>query len=105
MGIKIDLSATTVRVPTPYCHGESVYISFDQCISVEKASSLLKGAGIIVTEVGKSLSSCHGTNDVYVSRLRKGSDNELMLYIVADNLRRGASYNAVMIAKRLLSGL
>ena len=104
LGENIDLLATSIRVPTPYCHGESVYIQFDRSIDKGKVEMLLKKSGIKLSDIHQSLPGCHNTNDVYVSRIRKGSDNELLMFITADNLRRGASYNAVMIAKSLLGG-
>ena len=45
---------------------------------------------------------CAGTNETYVFRLRKCSDNEIAFFVIADNLRRGAAFNAVEILKNLI---
>lgn len=100
---KIDLSATTIRIPTPYCHGESVYVKLDHDIKVGEFEAVLESANIKVSKCAESLLKIHNTNDVYVSRIRKAGKGELLFYVIADNLRRGASYNAVMIAKNIIS--
>lgn len=99
---KIDTLATAVRVPIEFCHGESVYVQFETDVEIEKAKKELECDYIKVakddlfypTEVA-------GTNDTYVCRMRQPSKKELQFFVFADNLRRGAAYNAVMILKIL----
>lgn len=102
-GEKINLCASTARVPIPYCHLESVFVEFEDDMSAKSAAEILK-CDYIEVEINKvSLpSECAGKNITKVCRLRNFSKKELAFFVVADNLRRGASYNAVLILKILL---
>ena len=104
-GIKI--TATCVRVPVFISHSESINIEFDSPISVKKATELLKNFESIsvidhredegyVTPVEAA-----GEDKVYISRIRedKTIDNGLNMWVVSDNLRKGAALNAVQIAE------
>lgn len=101
----IRVSATTVRVPVINTHSEAVYLETDEKLdlsSVEKA--LMSAPGIIY--VGDSQNppmprGVSGTDNVFVGRLRKDRfcDRGIHLWIVADNLRKGAGLNAVEIAE------
>lgn len=105
----IQVTATTVRVPVDNSHAESVNIEFYQPIPVEKARELLAAApGIkLIDDVAKNAypvqSSCSGTDDTYVGRIRadKSVAFGLNLWVVADNLRKGAALNAVQIAEKM----
>ena len=107
-GIKI--SCTTVRVPVKNAHSEAVYIETKKQISVEKIRKLLKSApGIIVMDDPKSKQypmpkDVSGKDEVYVGRIRKDPfvKNGFWLWIVADNLRKGAATNAIQIAEELI---
>jgi len=108
---KIKLVATCVRVPVFIGHSEAVNIEFDQPISVEEARSILRNApGCVVIdkhEPGGYVTphEAAGENATYISRIRTDPtvDNGLVLWIVSDNLRKGAALNAVQIAESLIN--
>lgn len=102
LGTHIDLVVTTVRVPISYCHGESVFIKFKSMVSALVVKDTLKCDYIEVSDGLHYPTECAGTNKTYVSRIRNHHGDEIALFILADNLRRGASYNAVEIAKVLI---
>ena len=97
---RIDIFANTVRVPIPYCHGESVYVEFEGDIDINFIKNNLSDDCIVYDET-ICLSRCVNTNKIYVSRLRQCKNNSLMFFEVADNLRRGAAFNALGILKKL----
>lgn len=106
----IEVSATCVRVPVFVSHAESVNIEFERPISVAQARTLLdKSEGIMVLDkVEENIYSTQidaATQDaVFVSRIRADDTipNGLNMWIVADNLRKGAALNAVQIAEILV---
>ncbi len=106
----IRLSATCVRVPVFVCHAEAINVEFEGPISADEARTALRRApGIAVvdrrSEEGYvTPSECAGEDAVYVSRIREDPtvDNGLQLWVVADNLRKGAALNAVQIAETLI---
>ncbi|MDD4939620.1 MAG: aspartate-semialdehyde dehydrogenase [Candidatus Omnitrophica bacterium] len=107
---KIKISATCVRVPVMTGHSESVYIETRKALEPEKAKDLLSDApGIILIDEPKSglypmPKDIEGKDEVFVGRIRKDPyiKNGLWLWIVADNLRKGAALNAVQIAELLI---
>lgn len=107
---KIKVSATSVRVPVMVCHSEAVHIEFEGELSADEAREILHEApGILVMdrrEAGGYATpvDCAGEHPVYVSRLRDDPSVEhgIALWIVADNLRKGAALNAVQIAQMLV---
>jgi aspartate-semialdehyde dehydrogenase len=107
---KIRLTATCVRVPVFVGHAESVNIEFERPISTEEARDALRDAeGVVVVdhraeEGYVTQSECAGEDPVYVSRIRDDMtvENGLNLWIVADNLRKGAALNTVQIAETLI---
>ncbi len=107
----IQLTATCVRVPVFIGHCEAVTIEFEEAITAERARQLLRAApGILVVdkrEDGGYVTpiECAGEDATYVSRIRKDPTVEhgLSLWIVADNLRKGAALNAVQIAECLIN--
>lgn len=100
---QIDVFAMSVRVPIEYCHGESVYIKFKESVNFENLKKVLKANHIVFSEDELFLTKeCTESNKTYVCRLRTCSETEVMFFVVADNLRRGAAYNAVEIVKVLL---
>jgi len=110
---KIKISATTVRVPVRTGHSEAVYIETRRPSTPEKIRSILvKSAGIIlIDKVAENLypmpKDCEGRDEVFVGRIRQDPflKNGLWLWVVADNLRKGAATNAVQIAECVISGL
>ena len=107
----IQLTATCVRVPVFVGHSESVNIEFELPVTAEKARAALRAApGILVVdkrEDGGYVTpiECAGEDATFVSRIRKDPtvENGLNLWIVADNLRKGAALNAVQIAECLVN--
>lgn len=91
-----------------YGHSEAIHIETEQPITVEEAEGLLRDApGLIYVEKGDyptSITHAASTDGVYVGRLRKnlGCDHGLNLWVVADNVKKGAALNAVQIAELLI---
>tara|TARA_B100001123_G_scaffold143666_1_gene167026 strand:- start:477 stop:1520 length:1044 start_codon:yes stop_codon:yes gene_type:complete len=108
-GIKV--SATCVRVPVFISHAESINVEFDSPLSDQEASKLLKEFdGVSVIDFRKDEGyvtpiEAAGEDKVYVSRIRNDTsvDNGLNIWVVADNLRKGAALNAVQIAELVIS--
>ena len=108
---KIKISATTVRVPVRTGHSESVYIETEKAIDPDQVRKILsKSFGIVVIdEPKKNLypmpKDVEGKDETFVGRIRQDAFNKkgLWLWVVADNLRKGAATNAVQIAECLIS--
>ena len=108
---KIKLSATCVRVPVFVGHAEAVNIEFEQPITADEARTILREApGVLVVdkpEDGGYVTpvECVGDFATFVSRIREDStlDNGLNLWVVSDNLRKGAALNTVQIAETLIN--
>ena len=107
----IKVTATIVRVPVFGGHSEAVNIEFSHDFELENIYSLLSSfPGITIRdEVARNIYpmplEARGKDDVFVGRIRRDESrsNSLNLFIVADNLRKGAATNAVQIAKYLIS--
>ncbi len=107
---KIKVTATCVRVPVFIGHGEAVNMEFERPISAEAARKALKNApGITVIDHRRdegyvTPEECAGEDPVYVSRIREDPtvENGLAMWVVADNLRKGAALNTVQIAEVLV---
>ena len=105
----IKLTVTCVRVPVFVGHSESVTLEFDRPISPDEARAILREApGVMVIDKQEhdgyiTPVDAAGEHAVYVSRIRKDPtvENGLSLWIVSDNLRKGAALNAVQIAQLL----
>ena len=110
LGDKIELTATCVRIPVMVSHAESVNIQFEKSFSLEKVrDALSKAEGCKVYDKredgGYSTPiEAEGRDETYISRIRedKTNKNSLNLWIVSDNLLRGAALNAVEIAETLI---
>jgi aspartate-semialdehyde dehydrogenase len=106
----IRLTATTVRVPVFRCHAESVNIETEKKLSANEARAILsKMPGVIVyDDPSRSIYPLQldvsGKDEIYVGRVREDETikNGLNLWIVVDNVRKGAALNAVQIAEHLL---
>ena len=107
LGVKIDITATCVRIPVLVSHAESVNIEFESDFTLKKIKELLTTAegckvvdensdGGYITPV-----DAEGKNETFISRIRKDNSkkNALNMWIVSDNLLRGAALNAVEIAE------
>jgi aspartate-semialdehyde dehydrogenase len=107
---KIKVTCTAVRVPVFVSHSEAVTIEFENPISPDEARDILREApGISVIdkrEPGGYITpvEAKGENDVFVSRIREDStvENGLVLWVVSDNLRKGAALNTIQIAETLI---
>lgn len=93
----LEIFATAVRVPISYCHGESVFIRFDKKVNMKKLKSSLNCEHIKRSEDLFFPCECAGKNETFVCRIRQADEKSVQLFIIADNLRRGAAYNAVKI--------
>ncbi len=108
---KIKLTATCVRVPVFVSHSEAVNIEFEQPISADEARDILRKApGCLVIdkrEPGGYVTpyEAAGEDATYISRIREDPtvDNGLVMWVVSDNLRKGAALNAVQIAEVLIN--
>lgn len=107
----ILVSATCVRVPVYLSHSEAVHAEFTHPLSPEEARRLLAAfPGVRVLDAPQAGEypmpvQGAGTDDVFVGRIRQdaSSPNGLAMWIVADNLRKGAALNAIQIAEEALS--
>ncbi len=110
LGDKIDLTATCVRLPISVSHSESVNIQFKKSFSLEKVKQSLdnfEGCKVIDERVDGGYITpleAEGKDETFISRIRedKTIENGLNLWIVSDNLLRGAALNAVEIAETLI---
>ncbi len=106
----IRVTATTVRVPVFRCHSESVNIETEMKLSANEARAILSGApGVVVYDDPKKnlyplAIDVTGKDEVYVGRIREDESipNGLNMWIVLDNVRKGAALNAVQIAEQLI---
>jgi aspartate-semialdehyde dehydrogenase len=106
----IAVTATTVRIPTIGGHSEAVNIEFENEFDLAEVRALLEQAeGVIVQDDPKNLVypmplTAHGKDETFVGRIRRDESQPktLNLWIVADNLRKGAATNTVQIAEYLL---
>jgi len=108
---KIKLTATCVRVPVFVGHSEAVNIEFESFLSDDDARDILREApGCLVVDKREDEGyvtpiECVGEYATYISRIRNDPtiDNGLDLWVVSDNLRKGAALNAVQIAELLVN--
>ncbi len=106
----VRVTATTVRVPVFYGHSEAVNVEFEEKITAQEARELLEAAPgvVVVDDPAENLYplavDAAGKDPVYVGRIREDEsvENGLNLWVVADNVRKGAALNAVQIAEILI---
>ena len=106
----IAITATTVRVPVFNSHSESINIEFHNSFDLKELIEVLKNApGVVVQDepennVSPMAITATGSNDTYVGRIRRdfSVENGVNLWVVADNIRKGAAANAVQIAQKLI---
>ncbi len=107
----LAITATTVRVPTMGGHSESVNISFEKTFQLSEVRSILESAPGVVLQDDPNNNiypmplMSKGKDDVFVGRLRidDSIENGLNMWIVSDNLRKGAATNAIQIAELIVS--
>ena len=106
----IRVTATTVRIPVMGGHSEAVNVEFEKDFDLEEVRSLLSHApGVIVmddpaTQQYPMPRHSHEKDEVFIGRLRRDESqpNTLNMWVVSDNLRKGAATNAIQIAEYLL---
>ena len=106
----IKITATTVRVPVVYAHSESINLEFNKAFNLEHLFTTLRNAnGVVVVDNPDNNEyplalDAEGHDEVYVGRIRRdfSVDNGVNMWVVADNIRKGAATNAVQIAELLL---
>ena len=106
----LKVTATTVRVPVFDSHSESINVEFENSFDLDELKQLLANSeGIILQDDFKNniypmASTATGTNEVYVGRIRRDDsvENGINMWVVADNIRKGAATNTVQIALKLI---
>jgi aspartate-semialdehyde dehydrogenase len=107
----IQVTATTVRIPVIGGHSESVNVEFHNDFDLQEVKNLLEKAPGVILEDDPSHQiypmpiNAHNRDEVFVGRLRRDESqpNTLNMWIVSDNLRKGAATNAIQIAEYLLA--
>lgn len=106
----IRVTATTVRVPVYSCHSESINVEFEKEFDIEEVKKLLAASpGIILQDdpnnnIYPLAINAAGKDEVFVGRVRRdfSVDYGINMWVVADNIRKGAATNAVQIAEELI---
>ena len=106
----LKITATTVRVPVYNCHSESINIEFNKEFELEDAVKTLSNFENIVVMDNPEQNIypmpvvCDNRDEVFVGRIRRdfSVDSGLNLWVVADNIRKGAATNAVQILEKIL---
>lgn len=106
----LKITATTVRVPVANCHGESINVEFENNFDLTDLVNALKNApGVIVQDDVKNnvyplATNATGHDNVFVGRIRRdySVENGINLWVVADNIRKGAASNAIQIVEKLI---
>lgn len=106
----LKVTATTVRVPVFDSHSESINIEFEKPFELDEVKQILKNAPDIIVlddpanNIYPLARSAAGEDEVFVGRIRRdfSTDNALNLWVVADNIRKGAATNTVQIAELLI---
>lgn len=106
----LKVTATTVRVPVFNSHAEAANLEFERPITADRAREILSQAPgvIVVDDPGRNRYpvplEASGRDEVFVGRIRKDDtvENGLNIWIVADNLRKGAALNAIQIAEKMI---
>ena len=107
------VTATAVRIPTAGGHSESVNVEFEKDFTLSMVRKLLNETPGVVVQDNPKVNSypmpifAHGKDDVFVGRIRRDESAEktLNLWIVSDNLRKGAATNAIQIAEHLVNNV
>lgn len=109
---ELPVAATCVRIPVPVGHSESVYFEVNEDgVTANDIQSLLSDAqGVVLQDdpahqVYPMTANCVGSNEVFVGRIRRDLDEKrgFHMWVVSDNLLKGAAWNSVQIAERLIS--
>ena len=106
----IQITSTAVRVPIEVCHGESINVEFENEFELDQIFDILKNSpGLIVEDNPKKNKypmpiNCADKDEVYVGRIRRDFSikNGINMWVVADNLRKGAATNTIQIAEKMI---
>ena len=106
----LRITATTVRVPVENSHSESINVEFEKSFELSELVETLKSfEGIIVqddpaSEVYPIATNTNGHDEVFVGRIRRdfSVENGVNLWVVADNIRKGAASNAIQIVEKMI---
>ena len=107
------ITATAVRIPTSGGHSESVNVQFENDFELQQVRTLLSQAPGVTVQDNPDTNTypmpiyAHGKDDVFVGRIRRDEtlQNTLNMWIVSDNLRKGAATNAIQIAEYLVANI
>lgn len=108
---EMKVTATTVRVPVPNCHSESINVELKKPFDIEELKQDLANAQglVLVDDIANCVypmpCNCDNKDEVFVGRVRRdfSVENGINLWCVADNIRKGAATNAVQIAQYLIA--
>jgi aspartate-semialdehyde dehydrogenase len=106
----LKVTATAVRVPVMNSHSESINVEFNKAFEINELKDVLRNApGVIVADDPDRLVyplalECTGKDETFVGRIRRDESVEsgVNLWVVADNIRKGAATNAVQIAQKFI---
>lgn len=109
----LKITATTARVPVVNCHSESINVEFENEFDLDELVNILKNSpGVAVQDDVKNnvyplATNANGHDDVFVGRIRRdySVQSGVNLWVVADNIRKGAATNAVQIVEELIGML
>lgn len=109
---KLKITATAVRVPVLNCHAESINAEFFKPFDEQKAKAVLSAArGVVLSDdsekgIYPTAADANGKKEVFVGRVRQdfSTESAINMWVVADNLLKGAAQNAVSIAELLIKG-
>ncbi len=100
---ELPLQATCVRVPVLVGHAQAIWVETEEALTPDQARSILAKAPHVALEELATPGSAAGRDEVLVGRIRQDSSQELALWAVNDNLRKGAALNAIQIAELILA--
>ena len=106
LGVSVPVSATCVRVPRENCHAVAIEVEVKKPIDLSEVKAKLAAKrGIVLSDLPSAVEA-DGSYDVFVGRIRKSTayENGLSFITCADNTLRGAAYNAVRIAEKIIEG-
>jgi aspartate-semialdehyde dehydrogenase len=99
----LAVQATCIRIPVLVGHGQAIWVETEEPLAPDQARTILGSAPHIALEDFATPGTAAGRDEVLVGRIRRGSEpNELALWAVNDNLRKGAALNALQVAELIL---
>ncbi|GFR34338.1 hypothetical protein TCEA9_01500 [Thermobrachium celere] len=109
----LKITATTVRVPVFYGHSESINVEFEKSFDINEVKETLKNSKgiVLMDDVNNNVYPmpilAEGKDEVFVGRIRRDEsvENGINMWVVADNIRKGAATNAVQIAELLIKNI